>query len=111
MIIKVDSEVELKQLEPRDSIDIFHTIDSQRDYLGKWLPFVEFTQKLSDTEKFVDTVVNAPKEKFEYVFAIRKCKDFVGLIGFKDTDKFNKRQKSVIGFPEIIKNKELLPNP
>jgi len=96
MIIEVDKEIELKQLEPSDSIDIFKTIDNQRDYLGKWLPFVVFTKELGDTEKFVDSVVNATEDKFEYVFAIRKCNEFVGLIGFKDTDKQNR--KTEIGY-------------
>ena len=96
MVIKLDTEIELKQLEQSDSIDIFKTIDTQRDYLGKWLPFVEFTKEISDTEKFVDSVVNAPEDRFEYVFAIRKCDEFVGLIGFKNTDKQNK--KTEIGY-------------
>jgi ribosomal-protein-serine acetyltransferase len=96
MIIKVDSEIELKQLERADAIDIFKTIDSQREYLGRWLPFVEFTKKLEDSEVFVESVVNAPEDRFEYVFAIRKGKEFVGLIGFKGTDKSNK--KTEIGY-------------
>jgi len=96
MIIKVDTEIELKQLEQSDSIDIFRTIDNQRDYLGKWLPFVAFTKEVSDTEKSVDSVVNATEDRFEYVFVIIKCKEFVGLIGFKDTDKLNK--KTEIGY-------------
>ena len=83
MIIKVDEEIVLKQLEKSDSIDIFKTIDTQRNYLGKWLPFVEFTNEISDTESFVNTIVDAPVEKFEYVFAIKKCGEFVGLIGFQ----------------------------
>lgn len=96
MIIKIDSDIELKQLELSDSKDIFKTINSQREYLGKWLPFVEFTKELFDTEKFVDSVVHAPEDKFEYVFVIRKLKEFVGLIGFKDTDQQNK--KTEIGY-------------
>lgn len=96
MIIKIDNEIELKQLEQSDSIDIFKTIDSQREYLGRWLPFVEFTKEITDTEKFVDSVINAPEDKFEYVFTIRKQNEFVGLIGFKDTDKLNK--KTEIGY-------------
>jgi ribosomal-protein-serine acetyltransferase len=96
MIIKVDSEIELKQLERADAIDIFKTIDSQREYLGRWLPFVEFTKKLEDSEVFVESVINAPEDRFEYVFAIRKGKEFVGLIGFKGTDKANK--KTEIGY-------------
>ena len=51
MIIKVDKEVELKQLDQSDTEDIFHTIDTQRKYLGKWLSFVEFTKEVSDTER------------------------------------------------------------
>lgn len=96
MTIRVDTEIELKQLEQSDSIDIFNTINNQRDYLGKWLPFVAFTKKISDTEQFVDTVINATEDKFEYVFAIRKRNEFAGFIGFKDTDKQNK--KTEIGY-------------
>ena len=96
MIIKVNSEIQLKELEQSDSRDIFNTIDSQREYLGKWLPFVSFTKEISDTEKFVDSVINAPKEHFEYVFAIKKEDEFVGLIGFKDTDRLN--NKTEIGY-------------
>lgn len=96
MVISLDSEIELKQLEPSDSEDIFNVIDSQKEYLGKWLPFVEFTKDISDTEKFVAAVVNAPEEMKELVFVIRKCNKFVGLIGFKDTDRQNK--KTEIGY-------------
>ena len=96
MTIEVDSDLELRLLEQSDSIHIFNTIDSQRKYLGKWLPFVEFTNELSDTEKFVESVVNASEERFEYTFTIRKRKEFVGVIGFKDTNRVNK--KSEIGY-------------
>jgi ribosomal-protein-serine acetyltransferase len=96
MTIKVDAEIELRQLEQSDSIDIFKTIDSQREYLGKWLPFVEHTKELSDTEKFLESTLNLPEENLEYVFTIRYCGKFVGLIGFKATDKQNK--KTEIGY-------------
>ena len=96
MIIKIDTELVLKQLERSDSIDIFNAIDSQREYLGKWLPFVEYTRKIYDTEKYVNSVVEAPEDRFEYVFTIRKNDNFVGLIGFKDTDRLN--NKTEIGY-------------
>ena len=67
MTIKVDTEIELKQLEQSDSIDIFKTIGNQRRLFRRWLPFVALTKELSDTEKFVDSVVNAPEDRFEYV--------------------------------------------
>ena len=43
MTIEVDKEIKLTQLEPLDAKDIFATIDSQRDYLGKWLTYVCFS--------------------------------------------------------------------
>ncbi len=94
--IKIDNETELKQLELSDSKDIFRIIDSQREYLGKWLPFVEFTTDITNSEMFVESIVNAPEDKFEYVFAIRKNNEFIGLVGFKDTDKLNR--KTEIGY-------------
>ena len=96
MRIKVDYDIELKQLEIADSADIFQTIDSQREYLGRWLPFVEFTKEQKDTEAFVESVVNAPEDRFEYVFTIRKNDRFAGLIGLKSSDKLNK--KTEIGY-------------
>ena len=96
MTIEIDKEIKLTQLEQSDAKDIFETIDSQREYLGRWLPFVAFTREISDSEQFVDSVVNAPGERFEYLFAIRKKDQFVGLICFKDTDRVNR--KTEIGY-------------
>ncbi|MEA5006635.1 putative ribosomal N-acetyltransferase YdaF [bioreactor metagenome] len=96
MIIKIDEELELRQIEAADAKDIFRTINTQREYLGKWLPFVEFTREEADSEAFVDSVISVPAEKAEYVFTIRKNGEFAGLIGFKDTDRQNK--KTEIGY-------------
>jgi ribosomal-protein-serine acetyltransferase len=96
MKIFVDSNIELQQLKLFDSVDIFNMLDSQRDYFGIFLPFVEFTKNLEDTQCFVDSVLNAPEELFELVFTIRYKFEFVGIIGFKSTDKQNK--KTEIGY-------------
>lgn len=96
MVLEVDKELQLQQLAHSDCIDIFNTINTQRHYLGKWLPFVAFTKELSDTEKFVNSVVNADESSFEYVFTIRKCGELVGLIGIKGSDRQNK--KTEIGY-------------
>ena len=96
MRIPVNKDIELRQLEQSDSADIFHAIDSQREYLGKWLPFVEWTKEVKDTENFVDSVVHAPEDGFNFVFTIRKQDKLIGLIGFKGTDKQN--QKTEVGY-------------
>ena len=95
MIIDVGDNIVLKQIELSDAEEIFQIIDSQRDYLGEWLSFAKSAQ-LSDTEGFVKSVVNAPKNIFEYAFTIRKSDEFVGIIRFRHTDRLNK--KTEIGY-------------
>lgn len=62
MILNVDKNIVLKQLE---------LADTQREHLGPWLPFVETTKQLSDTQAFVESVVNAHEDRQAYTFTIR----------------------------------------
>lgn len=96
MILNIDNSTTLKQLKLSDSTDIFNLINNERDYLGKWLPFVAITKKVTDTEQFIKSIIETPDEKREYVFAIRRDNKFIGLIGFKDTDRSN--AKTEIGY-------------
>ena len=95
-VIEVHEDITLKPIQLSDAPAIFSTIDSQRDYLGKWLPFVNWTKEVSDTENFIKSVIEAPKDKCEYVFVIQFKDEFAGIIGFKDTDRLNK--KTEIGY-------------
>ncbi len=94
--IQVNKNIELKQVELSDSEDIFNTINTQREYLGRWLPFVDSTQKIEDTQNFIQMIEDSPPENRELVFVIRYDGVFAGLIGFKSTDKQNK--KTEIGY-------------
>lgn len=96
MILSINESIELRQIQLSDAIDIFNTIDSQRSYLGKWLPFVALTKDVSHTESFVKSVVNAPKDNPQYVFTIRKYDTLVGLISLNSLDRINK--KTEIGY-------------
>jgi ribosomal-protein-serine acetyltransferase len=94
--IKVKKEVVLWQVHTSDSAEIFEVIDKQRDYLNKWLPFVERTRKLEDTVSFVESIINLPDERCEFVFIIRHEGNFAGLIGLKGSDIINR--KTEIGY-------------
>ena len=74
-----------------DAADIYQAIDQQRDYLGEWLPFVGFTTKVEVTQAFISSVLKVPVEERECVFTIRKEGHFIGVIGFRDTDKANRK--------------------
>lgn len=90
-IIKIDEELELRQIQLSDAEHIFNAINTQRDYLGKWLPFVQLTKKLEDSRFYVESIVNVLTGEQEYVFTIWYQGKFSGLISFNYTDKSNKR--------------------
>lgn len=89
--ISLNKDTELRQLSLSDIEDIFHALDSQREYLGVWLPFVEQTRSVNDTRVFVETIVHAPCPEESYTFTIQYKGRFAGLIGFNYTDRANRR--------------------
>lgn len=95
-IIRINKDLILKELELSDAEYIFKAIDSQREYLGKWLPFVEFTKSVKDSLDYVNSVVTMPEGCKEWQFSVFCGGDFAGLVGFKGTDRLN--MKSEIGY-------------
>ncbi|HLN71709.1 MAG: GNAT family N-acetyltransferase [Methylococcaceae bacterium] len=75
---------------------IFNAIDSNRQFLRKWLPFVDFTRKVNDTERFVQSILEKPVTKRDEVYVVWYKHEFAGLIGFKDPDRIN--DKIEIGY-------------
>ncbi|WP_370458509.1 GNAT family N-acetyltransferase [uncultured Alistipes sp.] len=73
----------LRPLRPDDSGDIFRAIDSQRDYLGQWLPFVALTRSEEDSRAFIAASLSDPANP---VYTLRADGLFAGLIGFKSAD-------------------------
>ena len=91
--ISISSTVTLKPLSLSDAADIFRVIDSERAYLGKWLPFVPYTKTVDDSVKFIESVFNTPDDTREIIFCIHHQNAFAGLIALKfgPSDKANKR--------------------
>ena len=75
---------------------IFTAIDQNRQFLRKWLPFVDFTHKVNDTERFVRSILEKPAARRDEVYVIRYKHEFAGLIGFKEADRIN--DKIEIGY-------------
>ncbi len=86
--IPIQPGIALRELQTDDAADIFAAIDGQRAYLGRWLPFVQFTRTEEDSLRFVRSVLEAPYR--EAVFTIRDGERFIGLIGFKSTDPYTR---------------------
>lgn len=84
--VELASGLLLQELRREDAQEIFDAIDSGRSYLGRWLPFVQFTRTVADSQRYVDSVLDAVYR--EAVFTLRDRGEFIGLIGFKSTDPY-----------------------
>lgn len=73
----------LRGVQADDAPDIFTSIDSQRAYLGYWLPFVATTHRIEQTR---EVVANMIADTANPVFTLRDAGAFAGLIGFKSAD-------------------------
>ena len=93
--LRVNDKIRIEKITMSMAQIIFETIDRDRSYLREWLPFVDSTKQVSDTEAFIASVTG-PNNKKDYIFSIWYKEEFAGLIGFKDTDWLNR--KTEIGY-------------
>jgi ribosomal-protein-serine acetyltransferase len=93
--IRVDNNIRLENIKPSMAQVIFETIDRDRNYLRNWLPFVDSSKQVSDTEAFIASVTNKSNTK-DIIYSIWYKEEFAGLIGFKDSDWINR--KTEIGY-------------
>lgn len=91
-MIQVSDDIALYPLSVDDIFKIFNTLNDEREYMREWLPFVDTTQAVEDTANFVNHVLQTEDKQFTIYYQDK----FVGLVGFKDTDKANK--KTEIGY-------------
>lgn len=74
----------LRTVGMEDAPAIFTAIDSQREYLGRWLPFVATTEREEQTRQVVENMLSDTQNP---VFTLRDGETFAGLIGFKNADR------------------------
>ncbi len=94
--IVVSHEILLERLNINDAQTIFNAIDENRSHLGPWLPFVNSTRTVKDTETFIHTVAKNRDDTGNEVYTIWFKGSFAGLIGFHNTDRVN--EKTELGY-------------
>lgn len=87
--IKLNNETILKELELKTAKDLFNLICTNRNYLRKWLTWVDDTKHLDDTINYIESVLNSDMFSGRYVFEIWYCNNLAGVIDFHNGDKIN----------------------
>ena len=78
--IKVDKDTKLVILSPKDAKKLFDLTEENRDYLGKWLPWVDSTTNINDSYNFINNSLNERKQGKTLGFGIKYKGNLVGHI-------------------------------
>lgn len=85
-------DILLREVTIEDAAAIYQAIDTHRDYLKTWLPFVDKMRSVADEEAFLKSVLSVPAERREPIFGIwNEHNEICGLIGFHFSDFDNHR--------------------
>lgn len=85
--IVIDGHISLRPLESGDAQYIFAILDGFRERMRIWLPFVDYTLSPDDSAQFVEAVARSGEE----VFAVICDGTFIGIVGFRSTERENDR--------------------
>ena len=86
--------LELRQLQPPDAAALFAVIAAHRAALRVWLPWVDATRKLADTEKYIAGTLREFAASRAFTAGIWSEGRLVGVIGHNRIDWAQR-----IGFP------------
>ena len=89
---EIRPDISLREVTIEDATAIYHAIDTHRDYMRTWLPFVDNLKSAADEESFLKGVLSVPADSYEPIFGIwNKQNEICGLVGFHFSDFANHR--------------------
>ena len=88
--IKIDENISLGLVEKRHAKQLFQLIDSSRTYLRDWLPWVDFTKTVADSENFIHMTLKQFASNNGFQLAICYKGNIVGMIGLHAINWSNK---------------------
>lgn len=105
----------MEQLQEEHAEKLFELTDQNRDHLRQWLPWLDFTQSVEDTRKFIHTTIKQQQQGRGPQFAIFHRGKMCGVNGFHPIEKLHKSvglgywlAKSHLGKGIVTKTSRLL---
>ncbi|TQR20604.1 GNAT family N-acetyltransferase [Psychrobacillus vulpis] len=86
----MDDKTMLKMLDLRDSERLFDLMIGSKETLREWLPFIDFTKTVSDTQNFIQSTMKQYSENNGFQAGIWYEGNLAGVIGFHKIDWNNK---------------------
>ncbi|MGE7603433.1 GNAT family N-acetyltransferase [Peribacillus sp. NPDC097675] len=89
-IHKIDKEVSLKILESKDAKAIFKLTNHSRNYLREWLPWLDRTTKIEDTQAYIQHCLNGFSGNTSMTTVILYKGEIAGIAGYNQLNWANK---------------------
>ncbi|MFD2444121.1 GNAT family N-acetyltransferase [Bacillus sp. CGMCC 1.16607] len=89
-IHKIDENVSLRKIDLKDAERIFELTDKSRNSRREWLPWLDFTTKVEDTRKFIQSCLKGYAENKSLNTVILFNGEIVGVAGFNNINWSNK---------------------
>lgn len=90
MRIEVNPHIHLETVEQKQAEQIFALVDANRQYLRKWMPWVDYTHAVADMVRFIEDSELQFKENNGFNAAIYYGDVLCGVIGLHKVDWLNK---------------------
>lgn len=78
----IDEDIELRLVDLHHAQAMFQSIDSSRDHLRKYLPWVDSTKSIDDTKAFIESSKKQYAANNGFDATIWDKGEFAGVIGF-----------------------------
>ena len=96
MLIFVRDNLIMRSLEKSDANKVYAVVNSNRDYLRNWLPWVDGIDSPADYENIIATWKKDCDNKNDIILGIFDCGKYVGNIGLHDLKSSN--HSGMIGY-------------
>ncbi|MDV2685580.1 GNAT family protein [Alkalihalophilus lindianensis] len=80
-VVEISDKCYLKLLEPRDAESLYSLINSSRDHLRRWLPWLDSNTTLKDSESFIHYSLEQFSNNNGFQAGIWYEENLVGLVG------------------------------
>jgi ribosomal-protein-serine acetyltransferase len=110
MTIKINDTLNLELINESHAQAIFNLVNSNRDFLRRWLQFVDYMQTVDFAINFVNKTIQQNKIGYEYAFVIVSNGAVIGRIGIYKIDNQNKIGEIGYWLSENFQGKGIVTN-
>lgn len=82
----LDDDIRLRKLIMRDDAELFALVDTNREHLRTWLPWVDGCTSIADSRHYIFSSINQDSYNRGFQCAITLQKRIIGVAGFHPID-------------------------